>query len=56
MYILGIAVIYNLIYIPYSLAFDFEAQEGGVLWVDIIIILIYFLDIVVNANTAILNK
>jgi hypothetical protein len=47
-----ITLTYNLLYIPYSISFGYEALTGDLFGVDVLSLVIYFLDIIVQANTA----
>jgi len=48
----NIAVAYNLIYVPYAISFHFDAQTSNLLALDLIALAIYFLDMVIQSNTA----
>ena len=53
--ILGIAVAYNLVMVPFDIAFgsQFEECSYDSDYADLAFIIIYFFDIIVHANTAI---
>ena len=54
MIILGVAISYNIFYIPYSIAFGVEALNDPTLGtLDVISVIIYILDMIIHANTAI---
>jgi hypothetical protein len=56
MIILGCAVLYYLLYIPYSIVFEYHALFGELISLDVICLLVFFFDIFINANTAFLHK
>jgi hypothetical protein len=51
--ILSVAIGYNAFYIPYSLVFEYHVNSGKMLGIDLVMMIIYFLDIIIHARTAI---
>ena len=46
---------YNCFYVPVSIGYNYEPTEG-LFALDILAITIYILDIIVRANTALINE